>query len=222
VLILHLNFQRNQQHNTKKMNKSTTDRFRFWRYVLSNPLSRGMISLFHNPISILYIGLFVFVVLINVEHSFSESIQQSGYFSGSIEFDKQPAFQINTQKITANITKENELATLEITATSTSDSATVYTKIKNFKGVGTYFIPGDQESTNIGNLIKNLQDFQNKNNFYEATQPNANGISNGVGRVNITSYTSDVIMGDLVIIGNNPAGQQAILGAAKFKVNLHP
>jgi hypothetical protein len=31
-----------------------------------------------------------------------------------------------------------------------------------------------------------------------------------------------VIAGDLVLIGNNPAGQQAILGAAKFKVNLQP
>jgi hypothetical protein len=204
------------------MNKSTIGKFRFWRSVLSNPLSSGLVSLFRNPISILYIGLFVFVVLINIEHSFSETIRQGGYFSGSIEFDEQPAFQINTHKITAHITKESDLTTLEITATSVNDSATVYAKIKNFKGVGTYFIPGDQATTNIGNLIKDLHDFQNKNNFYEATQPNASGISNGVGRVNITSYTTDAIMGDLVIIGNNPAGQQAILGAAKFKVNLQP
>ncbi len=204
------------------MNKSTTGRFRFWRSILSNPFGRGMISLFRNPISILYIGLFIFVVFINIENSFSESTKQTGYFSGSIEFDKQTAFQINTQKIVANITQEGDFSKLEITATSMNDSATVYTLIKNFKGVGTYFIPGDGTSANIGNLIKDVKDFQNKNNFYEATQPNASGISNGVGRVNITSYSPDVIIGNLVIIGNNPAGQQAILGAAKFKVNLHP
>ena len=111
---------------------------------------------------------------------------------------------------------------LEIKATSVNDSETVYTQIKNFKGVGTYFIPGDGTSNNIGNLIKDIQDYQNKNNFYEATRPNSAGISNGVGRVNITSYSEDAISGDLVLIGNNPAGQQAILGSAKFKVNLHP
>jgi hypothetical protein len=70
----------------------------------------------------------------------------------------------------------------------------------------------------VGNLIKDVQDYQNKNNFYEATRPNSAGISNGVGRVNITTYTENTIAGDLVLIGNNPAGQQAILGAAKFNV----
>jgi len=204
------------------MNKSTIGKFKFWRAILSNPLSSGLISLFRNPISFLYLGLFVFAVLINVEHSFSDSPKQSGYFSGSIEFDKHPAYAINTKKIIANITKVSDETTLEITATNTNDSETVYAQIKNFKGVGTYFIPGDGTSSNIGNLIKDFQDYQNKNNFYEATRPNSVGISNGVGRVNITSYTEDAISGDLVLIGNNPAGQQAILGSAKFKVNLHP
>ena len=204
------------------MNKSTTGRFRFWRSVLSNPLGSGVVSLFRNPISFLYVGLFIFAVLINVEHSFSDAPKQSGYFSGSVEFDKQPAYTINTTKITANITHLGEEQILEITATSLNDSETVYTQIKNFKGLGTYFIPGDGSSSNIGNLIKDIHDYQNKNNFYEATRPNAAGIANGVGRVNITAYSNDVIAGDLVLIGNNPAGHQAILGSAKFKVNLQP
>jgi hypothetical protein len=221
MLFLHLYLQRNQ-HPILNMNKSTAGKFRFWRAILSNPLSNGMVSLFRNPINLLYFGLFVFTVLINVEHSFSEAPKQNGYFSGSIEFDKNPAYSINTNKIVANISTVSDETMLEITATSKNDSQTVYTHIKNFKGVGTYFIPGDGTSANIGNLIKDIQDYQNKNNFYEATRPNSSGISNGVGRVNITSYTKDAITGDLVLIGNNPAGQQAILGSAKFKVNLHP
>ncbi len=222
MLILLLNFQRNQHTKYFQMNKSSTGKFKFWRSIISNPLSSGLVSLFRNPISFLYVGLFIFAGLINVEHSFSDAPKQSGYFSGSVEFDKQPASTINTDKITANITLLGEEQILEIKATSLNDSETVYTQIKNFKGVGTYFIPGDGSSSNIGNLIKDIQDYQNKNNFYEATRPNAAGISNGVGRVNITSYSSEAIVGDLVLIGNNPAGQQAILGAAKFKVNLQP
>ncbi len=197
-------------------------KFRFWRSVLTNPMSGSLISLFRNPIIFLYIGLFIFAVLINIEHSFSETPKQSGYFSGSVAFDKNPAYAINTTQISASISKISDENQLEIKAVSMNDSETVYTQIKNFKGVGTYFIPGDGTSENIGNLIKDVQDYQNKNNFYEATRPNAAGISNGVGRVNITTYTEDVLAGDLVLIGNNPAGQQAILGSAKFKVNLHP
>ena len=204
------------------MSKSGTSKFRFWRSVLSNPMSGGLISLFRNPISFLYIGLFIFAILINIEHSFSDSPKQSGYFSGSITFDNNQAYLIQTNKISATISKVSDENLLEIKATSANDSEAVYAHINNFKGVGTYFIPGDGTSENIGNLIKDVQDYQNKNNFYEATRPNAAGISNGVGRVNITSYTEDAISGDLVLIGNNPAGQQAILGSAKFKVNLHP
>ena len=204
------------------MSKSSTSKFRFWRSVLSNPMSGGLISLFRNPIIFLYIGLFIFAILINIEHSFSDSPKQSGYFSGSITFDNNKSYLIQTTKISATISKVSDENLLEIKATSVNDSEAVYAHIKNFKGVGTYFIPGDGTSENIGNLIKDVQDYQNKNNFYEATRPNAAGISNGVGRVNITSYTEDAISGDLVLIGNNPAGQQAILGSAKFKVNLHP
>ena len=204
------------------MSKSGTSKFRFWRSVLSNPMSGGLISLFRNPIIFLYIGLFIFAILINIEHSFSDSPKQSGYFSGSITFDNNKSYLIQTTKISATISKVSDENLLEIKATSVNDSEAVYAHIKNFKGVGTYFIPGDGTSENIGNLIKDVQDYQNKNNFYEATRPNAAGISNGVGRVNITSYTEDAISGDLVLRGNNPAGQQAILGSAKFKVNLHP
>ncbi len=204
------------------MSKSTTSKFRFWRSVLSNPVSGGLISLLRNPIVFLYVGLFIFTVLINVEHSFSEAPKQSGYFSGTVAFDNKDSYPINTTKITATVSNVSDETILEIKATNLNDSETVYTQIKNFKGVGTYFIPGDGTSDNIGNLIKDVQDYQNKNNFYEATRPNSAGISNGVGRVNITSYSEDAISGDLVLIGNNPAGQQAILGSAKFKVNLHP
>ena len=104
------------------MNKSTAGKFRFWRAILSNPLSNGMVSLFRNPINLLYFGLFVFTVLINVEHSFSEAPKQNGYFSGSIEFDKNPAYSINTNKIVANISTVSDETTLEITATSKNDS----------------------------------------------------------------------------------------------------
>jgi hypothetical protein len=116
------------------------------------------------------------------------------------------------------VTKSGDENILEITATNEGDSNTVYTRIKNFKGIGTYFIPGEGSTANVGNLIKDVKDYQNINNFYEATRPNSAGISNGVGRVNITAYSENSISGDLVLIGNNPAGKQAMLGAAKFNV----
>jgi hypothetical protein len=197
-------------------------KFRFWYSTLSNPLGRGLVMLFRNPINLLYLGLFVFVIFVNVEKSHSEIPTQAGYFSGTVEFNNQPAYILNTTNITAKFTKIGNQTSLEITATNSNDSETIYTKIMDFKGIGTYFIPGDGTSDNIGNVIKDVHDYQNKNNFYEATRPNAAGISNGVGRVNITAYSDDAISGNLVLIGNNPSGQQAILGAAKFQVKLHP
>ena len=198
------------------------NKFRFWYSALSNPFGKGLVILFRNPINLLYLGLFAFVILVNIEKSHSETPNQSGYFSGTIEFNNHTAYPLNTPNISSNFTTTSNQVNLEITATNTNNSETIYVKIINFKGIGTYFIPGDGTSDNIGNLIKNIQDYHNKENFYEATRPNSAGISNGVGRVNITSYSEDAISGDLVLIGNNPAGQQAILGSAKFKVNLHP
>jgi hypothetical protein len=50
--------------------------------------------------------------------------------------------------------------------------------------------------------------------------PNKEGVQNGVGRVNITKLSEHEIEGDLILIGNNPRGEQAVLETAKFKIAL--
>jgi hypothetical protein len=65
-----------------------------------------------------------------------------------------------------------------------------------------------------------VDDFRNKNNFYEAKMPDSSGVQNGVGRLNITYLSDTEIEGNLVLIGNNPKGQKAVLESSKFKVSI--
>ena len=62
--------------------------------------------------------------------------------------------------------------------------------------------------------------YSDKNNFFESTLPNKEGVQNGVGRVNITAVTEKEIEGELILIGNNSKGDQAVLESAKFKIHL--
>ena len=193
----------------------------FWHNVSSNPIGSMLFSFVKNPIYFLYSGLGLFVVLISVEHSFSDAPTLPSYFEGNITFDKNTSHPIKGDQVTGNIKLAGNQQIFRLTATNSQTQESVFLQINQLKGIGTYFIPGDGDVENIGNLIKNLTDFSNKNNFYQAKLPNEQGVENGVGRVNITKITDKTIEGDLVIIGNNPLGTQAILESAKFKININ-
>jgi hypothetical protein len=173
-----------------------------------------------NPINILYAGLGLIFCLFSYQNTFSSQNEEKGFFTGKIEFGAQESHRLSTQNISASLTKELGEKALSLTATAEGSLESVYVKIYNLKGPGTYFIPGDGQIENIGNLIKNLDNYKNKDNFFEATLPNKDGVQNGVGRVNITKLTEHQIEGDLILIGNNPHGEQAVLETARFKIAL--
>jgi hypothetical protein len=186
----------------------------------SYPLKFLFKTFVKNPINILYAGLGLIFCLFSYQNTFSSKSEEKGFFIGKIEFGAQESHRLNTQNISASLTKELGEKALSLTATADGSLESVYVKIYNLKGPGTYFIPGDGQIENIGNLIKNLDNYQNKDNFFEATLPNKDGVQNGVGRVNITKLSEHEIEGDLILIGNNPHGEQAVLETARFKIAL--
>jgi hypothetical protein len=187
---------------------------------LSNPFKFLVLLFVRNPINLLYAGLALVFCLFSYQNTFSEKPLEVGYFSGQIEFGQNTTHRLETKNISAQLKNEMGEKVLTLNATADGSLESIYIKIYNLKGVGTYFIPGDGQIENIGNLIKNLDQFKDKNNFYETTLPNKDGMQNGVGRVNITKLTEKEIEGDLIIIGNNPKGEQALLESAKFKISL--
>jgi hypothetical protein len=191
------------------------------RLILSSYPLRSLFMMFvKNPINILYAGLGLVFCLFSYQNTFSTQTVENGFFSGKIEFGEQERHRLNTQNISASLTNELGEKALSLTATANGSLESVYVKIYNLKGPGTYFIPGDGQIENIGNLIKNLDNYGDKDNFFEATLPNKEGVQNGVGRVNITKLSEHEIEGDLILIGNNPRGEQAVLETAKFKIAL--
>ncbi|MHA8053593.1 hypothetical protein [Aquirufa sp. OSTEICH-129A] len=202
------------------MNKSTSWKVRFWQNIDKNPIGGFILSFVKYPINILYAGLGIVVFMFSYQSSFSEKPVEPGYFAGKIVFDDENYHRIETKNIEAQVKNEMGNPVLTLTCTQENSLESVYLKIFKVKGPGTYFIPGDGEISNIGNLIKNLDNYQDKNNFFESSLPNKEGVKNGVGRVNITKITSNYIEGELILIANNPKGQQAVLESAKFKVAL--
>lgn len=193
---------------------------RFLRALIGNPISKFALSCIKNPINFLYTGLGIFVVLISYDNTFSVRPTQQSFFSGKINFGNKEYHRIQTNEVGATIKPEMGESTLTITATNKENLESVYLKIFKLKGPGTYFIPGNGEIENIGNLIKNLDRYKDKNNFFESTLPNKEGVQNGVGRVNITLVTETEVEGELILIGNNSTGDQAVLESAKFKIHL--
>jgi len=202
------------------MKSSNSANTRFLRLLIGNPISRFALSFIKNPINFLYGGLGIFVVLISYDNTFSVKPTERSFFSGKINFGIEEDHRIQTNEVLATIKPEMGENTLTITATNKENLESVYLKIFKLKGPGTYFIPGDGHIENIGNLIKNLDHYKDKNNFFESTLPNKEGVQNGVGRVNITVVTEKEIEGELILIGNNASGDQAVLESAKFKIQL--
>jgi hypothetical protein len=202
------------------MKDSNSAKTRLIRLLIGNPVSKFALSFIKNPINFLYTGLGIFVVLISYDNTFSIKPTEQSFFSGKIIFGNQDYHRIQTNEVNATLKSEMGENTLTITATNKENLESVYLKIFKLKGPGTYFIPGDGEIENIGNLIKNLEHYTDKNNFFESTLPNKEGVQNGVGRVNITVVTEKEIEGELILIGNNSKGDQAVLESAKFKIHL--
>ena len=202
------------------MKNSNSAKTKLMRLLIGNPISKFVLSFIINPINFLYAGLGIFVVLITYVNTFSVKPAEQSFFSGKIIFGNEDYHRIQTNEVVGTLKSEMGENTLTITATNKENLESVYLKIFKLKGPGTYFIPGDGEIENIGNLIKNLDHFSDKNNFFESTLPNKEGVQNGVGRVNITLATEKEIEGELILIGNNLRGDQAVLESAKFKIHL--
>jgi hypothetical protein len=202
------------------MKNSNSAKTKLMRLLIGNPISKFVLSFIINPINFLYAGLGIFVVLITYVNTFSVKPAEQSFFSGKIIFGNEDYHRIQTNEVIGTLKSEMGENTLTITATNKENLESVYLKIFKLKGPGTYFIPGDGEIENIGNLIKNLDHFSDKNNFFESTLPNKEGVQNGVGRVNITLATEKEIEGELILIGNNSRGDQAVLESAKFKIHL--
>lgn len=202
------------------MNKSTSSNTRFWQSIYRSPWINFWLSFIKHPINILYAGLGIVVFMFSYQSSFSEKPDEPGYFAGKIVFDNESYHRIETSNVEAKIKNEMGSPVLTLTCTQEKNMESVYLKIFKLKGPGTYFIPGDGDISNIGNLIKNLDNYQDKNNFFESSLPNKEGVKNGVGRVNITKITSSFVEGELILIANNPNGEQAVLESAKFRVAL--
>lgn len=147
------------------MKDSNLARNRFVRLLIGNPISKFALSFIKNPINFLYAGLGIFVVLISYDNTFSVKPTEQSFFSGKINFGIEDYHRIKTNEVEATIKPEMGENTLTITATNKENLESVYLKIFKLKGPGTYFIPGDGEIENIGNLIKNLDHYKDKNNF---------------------------------------------------------
>lgn len=202
------------------MKESNSAKTIFINLLIGNPISKFVLAFIKSPIYLLYTGLGIFVVLISYYNTFSLKPTEPSFFSGKIIFGNQSYHRIQSNEVNASLKPEMGENTLTITATNQENQESVYLKIFKLKGPGTYFIPGDGEIENIGNLIKNIDQYTDKSNFYESTLPNKEGVQNGVGRVNITRVTEKEIEGELILIGNNAKGDQAVLESAKFKIHL--
>ncbi len=173
-----------------------------------------------NPVNILYSGLFMVVLLFSYQNTFSKKKQLLSNFSGKIEFEGEESHRLLTQNASATYQVEGGVNVLTIKATDNKNMESVFIRLQDVNGTGTYFIPGTGNNNNVGNIIKNLNNYNDKDNFYVATLPNAEGILSGVGRINITKLDEDLVEGNLILISNNPKGEQAVLESAKFSIAI--
>jgi hypothetical protein len=184
-------------------------------------MNRLYFYMIHNPVNILYSGLFMVVLLFSYQNTFSTKKQLHSSFSGKIEFEGEQSHRLLTQNVTATYQVEGGVKVLTIKATDDNNLESVFIRLLDVNGTGTYFIPGSGRNNNVGNIIKNLNNYNDKDNFYVATLPNAEGILSGVGRINITKLDDEVVEGNLILISNNPKGEQAVLESARFSIAIN-
>lgn len=143
-----------------------------------------------------------------------------GFFSGKISFKDSTNHKLYSDKVQVKKTSERGVIVLTILVTDNNSPESVFVKLYNVTNKGTFFIPGEGNLQNVGNLIKDVNKFREETNFYQTTLANDEGLKNGVGRVNIIRLTEDEIEGELIIVANNSEGKQAQLESAIFKARF--
>ena len=175
----------------------------------------------NNPIALISALLLLVVTIITYSKNL-ESVDKvsKGYFSGKINFGDSTDHKLYSDKIQVKRSSERGVTVLTIVVTDNNSPESVFVKLYNVTNKGTFFIPGEGDFQNVGNLIKNANNFREQANFYQTTLANEEGLKNGVGRVNITKLSDSEIEGELIIIANNSQGEQAQLESARFKAKL--
>ena len=143
-----------------------------------------------------------------------------GYFAGKISFGDNTSHKLYSDKVQVKKSTERGVTVLTIVVIDNNTPESVFVKLYNVTDKGTFFIPGEGDFQNVGNLIKDVNMYREQTNFYQTTLANDEGLKNGVGRVNIIKLTEDEIEGELIIIANNSEGKQAQLESARFKAKF--
>ncbi len=177
-------------------------------------------TLKNNPLLVIALLLCVVTVI-----SFSKDLKvgrkvSKGFFSGKISFKDSTNHKLYSDRVQVKKTSEKGVTVLTILVTDNNSPESVFVKLYNITNKGTFFIPGEGNFQNVGNLIKDVNKFREETNFYQTTLANDEGLKNGVGRVNIIRLTEDEIEGELIIIANNSEGKQAQLESAIFKARF--
>jgi hypothetical protein len=177
-------------------------------------------KLFQNTLYTLSILLILFGSIISYNRTNAEVSMNKGSFLGKISFDDSVTHKFSCQNVQAkrSFDKQGTIITIVVIDENTKES--VFVKLFDVKDKGTFFIPGEGSTANVGNLIKNYDNYKEISNFYQTTLANDEGLQNGVGRVNITKLTKDEIEGELIIVANNSEGRKAQLESARFKARF--
>lgn len=178
-------------------------------------------KLTNNP-TILVCALLLLAVTIITYSKSLESVEKTskGYFSGKISFGDSLNHKLYSDNIQVKKSSERGVTVLTIMVTDNNTAESVFVKLYNVSDKGTFFIPGEGDFQNVGNLIKDFDKYREETNFYQTTLANDEGLKNGVGRVNIVKLTENEVEGELIIIANNSEGKQAQLESAKFKTKF--
>ena len=175
----------------------------------------------NNPVIIVC----VFLLLIATVITYSKSVvaiekTSQGFFSGKISFEDSPNHKLYSDRVQVKKTSERGVTVFTIVVTDNNSPESVFVKLYNVTEKGTFFIPGEGDFQNVGNLIKDVNQYREETNFYQTTLANDEGLKNGVGRVNIIRLTDNEVEGELIIIANNTEGKQAQLESARFKAKF--
>jgi hypothetical protein len=176
---------------------------------------------FKNPLAYISAAIFCVVSLLSFSSHLEETNNlQKTFFTGDVRFNDSTVHKLTTFTVDAHLIEEKGKSTLILSVVDEKTHESVYVKLYDVLHPGTFFIPGDKELKNVGNLIQDINQYRDITNFYQATLPNITGLQDGVGRVNITKLTSKEVEGELVLFGNNSEGMKARIESAKFRARL--
>jgi hypothetical protein len=175
----------------------------------------------NNPVVLVCAFLLLVATVITYSKSVVASEKTSqGFFSGKISFEGTQNHKLYSDKVQVKKSSERGVTVFTIVVTDNNTPESVFVKLYNVTDKGTFFIPGEGDFQNVGNLIKDENQYRDETNFYQTTLANEEGLKNGVGRVNIIRLTDNEIEGELIIIANNSEGKQAQLESARFKAKF--